>query len=206
MLLCGIIALSLLLVQLQQAAQRQSAARQKLPILGQVADFAMTNQNSQAVTLANLRGHIWIADIIFTVCPGPCRTMTREMKDLQDALPDRAEPKLISLTTFPDMDTPPVLKAYGEKFGADFNRWSFLTGSKRQIFELANNSLKLAAQDKPPQERESANDLFIHSTYLVLVDKQARLRAVYQTVGEGVDFNQVKQDVLKDVAQLQHEG
>lgn len=200
------IALFLLLVQLQQAAQRENAAKQKLPVLGQVSDFALTNQNSQPVALADLRGHVWIADIIFTTCPGPCRTMTREMKDLQDALPDHSEPRLISLTTFPDMDTPAVLKAYGEKFGADLKRWSFLTGSKRQIFDLANNSLKLAAQDKPPQDRESANDLFIHSTYLVLVDRQARLRGVYQTVGEGVNFNQVKQDILKDVAQLQREG
>ena len=206
LLLCGIIALSLLLVQLQHAAQRENATKQKLPVLGQVADFALTNQNNQPVTLNELRGHIWIADIIFTTCPGPCRMMTREMKDLQDALPDRSEPKLISLTTFPDMDTPPILKAYAEKAGADLNRWSFLTGSKRQIFELANDSLKLAAQDKPPQDRKSANDLFIHSTYLVLVDRQAKLRGVYQTVGEGVDFNQVKRDILKDVAQLQREG
>lgn len=205
-LLCGIVFVCVLLAQLQRAAQRQEDATRKLPVYGQVADFTLTNQNGQVFTLADLRGKIWIADIIFTTCSGPCPTMTREMKDLQDALPAGPEPKLISLTTFPDMDTPPVLKVYAEKFGADFNRWSFLTGSKSQIFTLANDSLKLSAQEKKPEERESVNDLFIHSTYLVLIDRQARLRGVFQTVGEGVDFQQVKRDILAAVRNLQRES
>ena len=206
MLLCGILVLSLLLVQLQRAAQRQSEVRQKLPVYGQVADFALTNQNGQAFTLADLRGKIWIADIIFTTCPGPCRTMTREMKDLQDAFPPGPEPKLISLTTFPELDTPPVLKAYAEKFGADFSRWTFLTGTKTQIAMLATNSLGLTAAEKIPSERESPYDLFIHSTYLVLIDRQSRMRGVFQTVGEGVDFQQVKKEIIQAVKDLQRES
>ena len=205
-LLCGIVFLCLLLAHLQRAAQRQEDGGRKLPVYGQVADFSLTNQNGRVFTLGDLRGKIWIADIIFTTCSGPCPTMTREMKDLQDALPPGSEPKLVSLTTFPDTDTPPVLKAYAEKFGADFKRWSFLTGSKSQIFELANDSLKLSAQEKRPEERESANDLFIHSTYLVLVDRQCRLRGVFQTVGEGVDFQQVKREILGAVRNLQRES
>ena len=193
-------------MQLQRAAQRQTERRQKLPVWGQVADFTLTNQNGHAVTLADLRGKIWIAAIIFTTCPGPCRTMTREMKDLQDTLPPGPEPKLISLTTFPELDTPPILKAYAEKYGADFNRWSFLTGSKAQIAMLATNSLGLTAAEKIPAERESPYDLFIHSTYLVLVDRQRRLRGVFQTVGEGVDFQQVKKEILQAVKELERES
>lgn len=202
-ILFGIFALWVLRGQIQHASQIQSQA--KIPVLGQVADFALTNQNGQVVALADLRGKIWIADIIFTTCPGPCRQMTREMKDLQDSLPPGTEPKLISLTTFPDFDTPPVLKAYGEKYGADFNRWSFLTGTKAQIFDVANSSLKLSAMDKPPADRDSPYDLFIHSTYLVLVDRNARLRGVFQTVGEGVNFNDVKKEILNTVEALKHE-
>src|SRR5437588_10051071 len=58
-----------------------------LPVYNQVSDFALTNQQGQAVTLANLKGHPWVADIIFTRCAGPCPKMTREMKALQDGLP-----------------------------------------------------------------------------------------------------------------------
>jgi protein SCO1/2 len=157
------------------------------------------------VTLADLRGKVWLADIIFTTCPGPCRQMTREMKDIQDALPPGPDPRLISLTTFPQMDTPPILKTYGEKFGADFNRWSFLTGTKAEIAQLATNSLGLVAAPKDPSAQESPYDLFIHSTYFVLMDRQSRMRAVYQTVGDGIDFNDVKKQILRDISELKRE-
>jgi protein SCO1/2 len=171
----------------------------------QVGDFTLTNQNGRAVTLADLRGKVWLADIIFTTCPGPCRQMTREMKDIQDALPPGQEPRLISLTTFPEMDTPPILKTYGEKAGADFNRWWFLTGTKVEIAQLATNSLGLLAAPKDPATQNSPYDLFIHATYFVLMDRQSRMRAIYQTVGDGVDFNDVKKQILQDVAELKRE-
>ena len=56
-----------------------------LPVIGSVADFSLTNQAGQRVTLADLRGHVWVADIIFTRCPGPCPRMTKQMQSLQDA-------------------------------------------------------------------------------------------------------------------------
>jgi protein SCO1/2 len=205
MLFGGILLLWLLFMQLQHAAQRQNTQKQKLPVMRQVAEFTLTNQYGQAVTLADLRGKVWLADIIFTTCPGPCRQMTREMKDIQDALPAGSEPRLVSLTTFPQMDTPAILKTYGEKFGADFNRWSFLTGTKAEIAQLATNSLGLLAAPKDPAAQESPYDLFIHSTYFVLMDRQSRMRAVYQTVGDGIDFNDVKKQILADVAELQRE-
>jgi protein SCO1/2 len=205
MLFGGILLSWLLFMQLQHAAQRQNTQKQKLPVMRQVADFTLTNQNGQVVTLADLRGKVWLADIIFTTCPGPCRQMTREMKDILDALPAGSEPRLVSLTTFPQMDTPTILKTYGEKFGADFNRWSFLTGTKAEIAQLATNSLGLVAAPKDPAAQESPYDLFIHSTYFVLMDRQSRMRAVYQTVGDGIDFNDVKKQILADVADLQRE-
>src|ERR1039458_2731250 len=46
-------------------------------------------------------------------------------------------------TTDPENDSPAVLKKYGERFNADFNRWTFLTGTKQEIAALASGSLKL---------------------------------------------------------------
>src|ERR1035437_4345469 len=100
-----------------------SDAGRPLPVYGQIADFSLTNQNGRAVSLADLRGKVWVADIIFTRCPGPCLKMTRQMKELQNALPPESQIKLVTLTTDADFDTPPVLKAYAERFGADPNRW-----------------------------------------------------------------------------------
>jgi len=178
---------------------------QPLPVIGPIADFALTNQNGRAVSLADLRGKVWVADIIFTRCAGPCPRMTRQMKELQDALPPTSQAELVTLTTDADFDTPPVLKAYAERFGADFNRWMFLTGTKQGIAKLAIDSLKLTAIAKTPEERQSPQDLFVHSTIFVIVDKQARLRGVFETTGEGIDPRSVQTQILAAVRQLERE-
>jgi protein SCO1/2 len=137
--------------------------------------------------------------------PGPCLRMTRQMKELQDALSKDAQTKLISLTTDPDYDTPAILKTYGERAGADPGRWTFLTGTKIQIADLATGSLKLSAVEKKPDERASPEDLWVHSTIFVIVDKHAQLRGVYQTGGEDVDWTVEKQKILAAAKQLERE-
>jgi cytochrome oxidase Cu insertion factor (SCO1/SenC/PrrC family) len=176
-----------------------------LPVLGQVSDFTLTNQLGRAVSLADLRGHVWVADIIFTRCAGPCLKMSKQMKELQESLPAASKAQLISLTTDPAFDTPAVLKAYGERFAANPGRWMFLTGSKQEVGHLATNSLKLAGIEKKPEERESAVDLFIHSTIFVIVDKSAQLRGVFQTTGEDIDPLKVKKEIQAAIRRLERE-
>lgn len=176
-----------------------------LPVIGAVNDFTLTNQSGATVTLAALRGHVWVGDIIFTRCPGPCLKMTRQLKELQTALPANSQARLVTLTTDPDFDTPPVLAKYAGRFGTDTNRWMFLTGSKKEIAALGSGSLKLSAVEVTPGERKSDNDLFIHSTIFVVVDKQARLRGVFDTSGEGVDWPTEMKKILTAVRQLERE-
>src|SRR5207248_242150 len=101
--------------------------------INQLPEFTLTNQDGRAVSLADLRGHVWVADIIFTQCAGPCPTMTQRMSDLQSALPANDSVKLVTLTTDPEFDRPEVLKRFGHRFHANFDRWSFLTGTKENI-------------------------------------------------------------------------
>ncbi len=162
--------------------ERQRSPATKLPVIAQVADFILTNQLDQPVRLADLRGQVWVADIIFSRCPGPCATMTKRMSELQTALPATTPVKLISLTTDPEHDTPRALAAYAQRFGADSNRWHFLTGPKADLVKLAVNSLKLTVLDQEEAKRTSPNDLFIHSSIFVVVDKQGRLRAVFESL------------------------
>ena len=184
----------------------QAARIQPLRIIGQVADFTLTNQAGQVTTLAALTNHVWVADIVFTRCAGPCPHMTSQMKSLQEALPIERTTKLVTLTTDPEFDSPEILKRYGERFGADFNRWTFLTGTKKEIGLLAANSLKLGAQPVKPEEQKDAADLFIHTTIFVIVDKHAQLRGYYETGGDGVDWtNGVLPKILQAVRQLENE-
>ncbi len=199
----GLMGLLLGLALLLTLAKARILENQPLPVYGQVADFTLTNQIGQAVSLADLRGHVWVADIIFTRCAGPCLKMTRQMKEIQAALPPAAETRLVTLTTDPEYDGPPVLKRYAERFGADSNRWLFLTGSKKQIAGLAIDSLKLTAIEKKPEERSTPQDLFIHSTIFVVIDKEGRLRGIYETTGEGIDAQQVHAQLLAAVQRLE---
>jgi protein SCO1/2 len=132
--------------------------------------------------------------------------MTKQMKELQDALaPDNAA-RLVSLTTDPEYDTPAVLTHYATEYArANTNRWMFLTGTKKQISDLAIGSLKLSAEEKPPAERESPTDLFVHSTIFVVVDRHAQLRGIYETGGEGVDWPTEKKKILAALRRLEHE-
>ena len=177
-----------------------------LPVINQIADFTLTDQNGRATTLANLSNHVWVADIIFTRCAGPCPRMTAQMKSLQDLLPAASSAKLVTLTTDPDFDTPEILKRYGERFNADFNRWTFLTGTKKEIASLGSGSLKLSAVPVKLDEQKNPVDLFIHTTIFVVVDKHAQLRGIFETGGEGVDWtNDVQPKLLATVRQLEGE-
>jgi cytochrome oxidase Cu insertion factor (SCO1/SenC/PrrC family) len=174
-------------------------------VWGTISDLNLTNQFGRPVTLADLRGHVWVADIIFTRCAGPCLKMSRQMKEIQDSLSPGSKVKLVSLTTDPRFDLPPVLNTYAQRFGADSNRWIFLTGSQTEIANLASNSLKLTAMEKKPEERDSAVDLFIHSTIFVIVDKQAQLRGIFETTGEDIDPRQVKTKIFSAIHRLERE-
>jgi protein SCO1/2 len=177
-----------------------------LPVIGQIADFTLTNQDSQATTLAALTNHVWVADIIFTRCAGPCPRMTGQMKSVEDALSKDNNARLVTLTTDPDHDSPEILKRYGEHFKADFSRWTFLTGTKSEIAGLAAGSLKLGSTPVLPADQKNAADLFIHTTIFVIVDKHARLRGVFETGGEDVNWDKtVRPKLLATVRRLERE-
>ena len=201
----GLFLLLLGLMYLLSLVEYGQARRKVLPVLGQVANFTLTNQDGAVTTLADLSNRVWVADIIFSRCAGSCPIMSTEMKSLQDGLPSPSRAKLVTLTTDPDYDAPDILKKYGERYGADFQRWTFLTGAKNELAGLAAGSLKLGSTPVAPSDRQSADDLFVHSTIFVAVDKHGRLRAIFETSGEGIDLAQVRDQIIGAVRRLERE-
>ncbi len=163
------------------AREKMTTAKSNLPIYSVVRDFSLTNQSGATVTLETFKGKVWVGDIIFTRCPGPCRKMTREMARLQDLWPKETGVRFVSMTSDPGFDTPAVLARFAKEHKVDFDRWHFLTGPKQEIVDLAVGSLKLTTIDKEEAQRESINDLFIHSTIFVIVDKRGQVRATVET-------------------------
>jgi protein SCO1/2 len=126
--------------------------------------------------------------------------MTRNLAELQKELPPGSGLRLLLLTADPDYDTPPVLREYGQRFGADFTRWDFLTGPQLRIYTLATQQLLLAVAENPNPADAAPQDLFVHSTKLVLVDAQGRVRAAY----DGED-PAARDQVLADLHRLETE-
>jgi len=154
----------------------------RLQFVAQVPDFTLTNQFAQAVSLTNLLGQVWVADVIFTTCPMSCEQMTRRMHALERQISDRAPVKFVSITAYPQNDSPAVLKKYAEERGLDQSRWHFLTGLKSNVYELSVHGMKFAVLDNT--NRVIPDDLFIHSTHFALVDKRGNIRGIFEGTEE----------------------
>ena len=161
-----------------------------LPILGQVPAFHLTAQSGQPFDSASLSGHIWVADFIYTTCPGPCPMMSSRMTRLQSSTTETPDVKLISFTVDPENDTPAVLTEYGKHFKADPARWTFLTGDRAVLNVLGLNAFHL----------NSVDGSLVHSTRFTLVDRQARIRGYYSSEEDGF-----LPKLLHDLRQLEAE-
>jgi protein SCO1/2 len=151
-----------------------NALRQRtVSTYGTVPPFQLTNQNGRLFGSADLQGKIWIADFIYTTCPGPCPMISSRMSELQKPL-EKTDVHLVSFTVDPAKDTPEVLCGYAQKLQAQAGRWDFLTGSQSAIYDLSRNGFKLAALD-----RSEETGLPVHSTRMILVDRHGVIRGYY---------------------------
>jgi protein SCO1 len=142
---------------------------------GTVPAFQLVNQNGQSFGSAQLAGKIWIADFIYTTCPGPCPMISSRMSELQRPL-EKTDVHLVSFSVDPEKDTPRVLQSYAEKLQADPARWDFLTGPKSAIYKLSHDGFKLAVSDGSEEQ-----GIPVHSTRMVLVDRRGEIRGYYDT-------------------------
>ncbi len=148
-----------------------SAHRASLDDFGVVPEFTLTAQDGQPFHSSALAGKIWVADFIYTTCPGPCPRMTSQMHDVQDAIAKIPDVKLVSFTVDPATDTPPVLAQYAKVHGASAAHWYFLTGPVDTLQKLDRDAFKLGNVDETLQ----------NSTRFVLVDRQGHIRGYYET-------------------------
>ncbi len=167
------------------------ARRQPLPILGQVPDFQLTSQSGRPFDSRSLEGHVWVADFIYTTCPGPCPMMSSQMSRVQARTARPGGVAMVSFTVDPVHDTPAVLAAYARHFRADPARWHFLTGPQAALNDLGLHAFHLNAVDGSLE----------HSTRFVLVDRQGRIRGYYLSSEE--DF---LGRLVQDIARLEREN
>ena len=153
-------------------------------IYHQIPYWSFINQDGERVSQKDYDDRIYIVDFIFSTCPGICPQMTTHMSQLQFKLdkPGLKEIPFISYTVNPDTDTPEILKAYGKEHGADFGRWTFLTGDRQKIYELGVEGYLVSTR-----EDALAEGGFLHSEKFIVVDWNHRIRGFYN----GTDVNDV---------------
>jgi protein SCO1/2 len=175
-----------------------SAADRNLPVLGNVPAFAFHDQDDQPVTLEALRGFPWVADLIFTRCPGSCPMMTGKMAALQQSLP--AEVRLVSFSVDPEHDTPAVLKEYARRFSADESRWKFLTSDQDTIMAQARGMLLTALP-------ATADQPIMHDGRFLLIDGQGRIRGAYHSedAGELAGLEHDAKGLVAEYARRRHD-
>ncbi len=171
----------------------KEVAKKTLLVYGEVPDFHLTTQSNEAFSLENLKGKIWIGDFIFTRCAGICPLMSQRMAQLQKQIHD-PNIHFVSFSVDPERDTPEVLTEYAKRYQADLATWTFLTGSKDEIFKLSEQHFHLGVASIPSEYRTLPDQSVQHSSKLVLVDSSGKIRGYYDT-DEAAALSQLIQDV-----------
>ena len=139
-----------------------------------IANFSLTNQNGETITQENYKNKIYIADFFFTTCPTICPIMTKNMGEIQSKIVKDTTVLLLSHSVTPDIDSVAQLKKYALEKGVIDTKWNLVTGSKREIYELARKSYLAVKTDGDGGPFD-----MIHTENFILVDKEKRIRGFY---------------------------
>lgn len=157
--------------------------------LHRVGSFNLTNQDGKIITEKDYEDKIYVSDFFFVTCPTICPKMTKQMERVVDKFKSNNEVLFLSHTVMPEHDSVPVLKEYAIKYNINSNKWSLVTGDKKQIYDLARKTYFAAIT-----EGDGGVDDFIHTENFVLIDKEKRIRGFYDGTSEN-DVDRLINDI-----------
>lgn len=141
----------------------------------------LVDQDGKLVDLASdFRGKVLLISFVFTRCPDKdeCPLVTSKFAAMQRSL-DARHFHLFEITLDPVYDSPAVLRAYAQQYGADAAKFSIVTGQPHDIQQLLDrfgiSSLRVS----------DAN--FIHNDKVFIVGQNGKIAQIVQTVGFSPD-------------------
>ena len=191
-------------------------SQSSLPVINNnVQAFSFTNQNGKVITERDVDGKVYVAEFFFTTCKGICPKMNANMRRVYDAYKNDSIFMILSHTCMPETDSVPLLKKYEQqmlngnlvqnedgsyKIKYDSTRqatsgnssWHFVTGDKVALYKMARQSYMI--DNNKPDSATAIADQFIHTQFFALMDKQSRVRGIY----DGLKENEI-QKLLKDI-------
>ena len=163
---------------------KESNSSNNLPISGTVPDFEFTDSNGQIITREDMKGKVWVADFIFTTCTMACPIMTGNMNIIHKTFRDNNNVRIISISVYPEYDTPAILKEYASRYNANTDRWHFLTGPEEAVKKIIKNGFKIGDYE----------DIIFHSEKFALVDISRNIRGYYSGM-KTEDMSQLQKDI-----------
>ncbi len=186
-----------------------------LPVINNnMQAFSFTDQNGKAVTQKTVEGKVYVAEYFFTTCRGICPKMNSNMRRVYDAFKDEKDFLIISHTCMPETDSVPVLKHYEQKMLTGVlkessdgsyqldttvatmppvnNNWLFVTGDKAQLYNMARHGYII--DNNKTDTLSNITDQFIHTQLFALVDKQTRVRGIYDGLKED-EIQKLQRDI-----------
>ena len=181
LMLVALVALAIL-NGLRRTAEREGG---ELPVLVQLAELPhlaeleLVRSDGAAVTWDDLSGTPWVADFVFTRCVTSCPILTARMQGVGEGLVEGEDFRRVSISVDPAHDTPEVLSEYKQTRGLP-ETWWWLTGEPEAVLALVREGFLLGVEENPGDER----DPILHSTRIVLVDGENRIRGYYDGLEE----------------------
>ena len=168
-------------------------------IYHQIPNFRLLDQRGKTITQSDLFDKIYVANFFFTSCPSICKDMAAQMKRVQEKFKNFPGFAIVSHSVDPQRDSLEALKEYAKLVGANDTLWHLCTGNKEEIYSLGVKDYKL-----PAQEDAMAPGGFLHSEYMVLVDKDKRIRGYYDGT-KTTEVNKMMEDIKVLMAEYQLE-
>ena len=164
----------------------------------QLVNFSLTDRTGRNVTRPELDGKTLVVNFLFTSCSLTCPAVNSQMAQIQQLTTSQPDVKLVSLTVDPRDDTPAVLEKYGERFGAETNRWLFLTGDKTMLYDLIGTSF--LSQDLDDSFGYMPGN-FSHTERIAIVDSHGNLRGYFDGLNRSTATA-----VVNEIAKLQNKN
>ncbi len=177
-------------------------APERLPILSEVDNFRLVDQNERPYGSAELRGRVWVASLTCTECQYGDPAFMKQLYQVQHRTRGLAQAfRIVTFTLDPDQDSPADLKAWAATHRASLSRWVFLTGepdlARQAVTEVFGT---LLPRGKPGQKRLKAFDSK-RGWVLALVDQRMRVRGYYD-----VRVEEDIQDLIHDLGLVANRG
>lgn len=179
------------------AVNSLNVGKEKLPVIGEVQDFSLENVNGDQITLADTQGKARLVYFFFTQCPDVCPITTFMLSQTQKILVEDGsfgkDVEFVSISFDPENDTREAIKAFADRFQANYEGWYFLRGDQEAIRKLATDSFKVLIAGNTKEN-------FVHANRIALVDRDNRLRALYDAGDTDNITPEFLADRLKELA------